>query len=70
MYLELLKRFEGGKTLKVLHPISDMEIEFDPETDKMDINELLDAREKVSDQLLQPDVKSLSQAQIENYNSK
>ena len=70
MYLELLKRFEGGKTLKVLHPISDMEIEFDPETYKMDINELLDAREKVSDQLLQPDVKSLSQAHIENYNSK
>jgi hypothetical protein len=30
MYLELLKRFEGGKTLKHLHPIDDMEIEFDP----------------------------------------
>lgn len=33
MYLELLKRFEGGKSLKILHPISDMEIEFDAETD-------------------------------------
>ena len=33
MYLELMKRFDGGKTLKTLHPINDMEIEFDPETD-------------------------------------
>lgn len=70
MYLELLKRFEGGKTLKTLHPINDMEIEFDPETDQMDIKELMDAREKVNDQLHMPSVKQLSQAQIENYNSK
>lgn len=62
MYLELLKRFEGGKTLKTLHPINDMEIEFDHETDQMDIRELLDAREKVNDQLQKPDVKQLSQA--------
>lgn len=43
MYLELLKRFEGGKTLKQLHPIDDMEIEFDAEDDKIDIKELVDA---------------------------
>ena len=36
MYLELLKRFEGGKTLKTLHPINDMEIEFDAETDQQE----------------------------------
>ena len=47
-----------------------MEIEFDPETDQMDIKELMDAREKVNDQLHMPSVKQLSQAQIENYNSK
>jgi hypothetical protein len=70
MYLELLKRFEGGKTLKTLHPINDMEIEFDPETDQMDIRELLDARDKVSDELLNPHISGLSQAQIENFNAK
>ena len=56
MYLELLKRFEGGKTLKQLHPINDMEIEYDAETDAMDIKELLDAKEKVNDELIKPAV--------------
>lgn len=68
MYLELLKRFQGGKTLKHLDPIKDMEIEYDPETDSMDINELLKAQEKVNDQLIDPEVQKLSQASIENYN--
>jgi hypothetical protein len=27
MYFELLKRFEGGKTIPLLDPINDMEIE-------------------------------------------
>lgn len=29
MYFELLRRFDGGKTLPLLHPIEDMEIESD-----------------------------------------
>ena len=33
-----------------------MEIEYDPETDAMDIKELLDAKEKVSDELMKPAV--------------
>lgn len=37
MYFELLKRFESGNTLKLLDPIEDMEIEFDEETDNLDI---------------------------------
>ena len=44
MYLELLKRFEGGKTMKHLHPIEDMEIEFDADEDTIDIKELVDAK--------------------------
>jgi hypothetical protein len=27
MYFELLRRFEGGQSLPLLHPIEDMEIE-------------------------------------------
>lgn len=52
MYLELLKRFEGGKTLKHLHPIDDMEIEFDPQEDTIDVKELVDAQDKVKEELL------------------
>lgn len=70
MYLELLKRFDGGKTMKVLHPIEDMEIEFDAEEDKIDITELVDAEQKVQEQLAKPQLKELSKAQIENFNSK
>jgi len=47
MFFELLKRFEGGKTLKQLDPIEDMEIEFDEDTDDIDIKELVQAHEKV-----------------------
>lgn len=47
-----------------------MEIEHDAETDAMDIKELLDAKDKVSDELIKPEVSKLSQAQIENYNQK
>tara|TARA_B110000285_G_scaffold233177_1_gene306168 strand:+ start:2587 stop:2805 length:219 start_codon:yes stop_codon:yes gene_type:complete len=54
MYLELLKRFEGGKTLKKLHPIEDMEIEYDADDDEHDIKELVAAKQKVEDELLKP----------------
>jgi len=49
MYTELLKRFDKGKTLKTLDPIEDMEIEFDEDTDELDIKALVDAKEKVKE---------------------
>ena len=54
MYNELLKRFEFGKTLKTLDPIEDMEIEYDEDTDDIDIQQLVDARDKVKDELAKP----------------
>ena len=44
MYMELLKRFDQGKNFKMLDPIEDMEIEYDPDSDSMDIKELVDAQ--------------------------
>jgi len=41
MFMELLKRFDQGNSLKELDPIEDMEIEFDKETDDLDINDLV-----------------------------
>ncbi len=70
MYLELLKRFEGGKSLKKLHPVSEMEIEFDPDCDTSDIHELVRADEKVSEELMKPEMTKLSQAQIEEFSKK
>ena len=43
MYKELLRRFDGGNTLKLLHPIEDMQIEYEPEEDDIDIKELVEA---------------------------
>jgi len=60
--MELLKRFENGKTLKPLDPIEDMEIDYDPDTDELDIKELVSAQEKVSDELHKPNYKSISKA--------
>lgn len=57
MYLELLKRFDGGKSLKLLDPIADMEIEFDEDEDDLDIKELVDARDKIKEELLKPELK-------------
>ena len=51
MFFELLKRFDNGKTLKQLDPIEDMEIEFDEETDELDIKALGEARDKVKEEL-------------------
>lgn len=70
MYLELLKRFDGGKSLKELDPIGDMEIEFDPETDEMDIKALVEAQEKVKEECMKPAFKNISQAQIEMFKTK
>ena len=52
MYMELLKRFDQGNTLKLLDPIQDMEIEYDPdEGDDVDIKQLIEAKEKVATEL-------------------
>lgn len=56
MYMELLKRFDQGKTLKTLHPIKDMEIEYDADEDKMDINKLIEAQDKIKEELLQDEL--------------
>ena len=65
-----MKRFDQGKALKKLHPIDDMEIEYDANEDEHDIKELVAAKDKVDVELLKPKVSNLSQAQLENYNQK
>lgn len=60
MYLELLKRFDGGKSLRELDPIQDMEIEFDQDTDEMNITDLIDAKEKVREESMKPIYKNIS----------
>jgi len=37
LFYELMKRFKWGKEFKPLHPVEDMEIEFDEETEEVDI---------------------------------
>ena len=41
MYLELMSRFDFGRKFNNLHPIEEMEIEYDPDQDKVDISELV-----------------------------
>lgn len=48
--------------MKHLHPIEDMEIEFDADEDTIDIKELVDAKQKVQDELVKPKLKELSGA--------
>ena len=62
MYLELIKRFDGGKSLKLLDPIEDMEIEYDSDVDDMDIKELLSAMNKIKQELKKPAVVQISKA--------
>lgn len=62
MFMELMKRFENGKTLKLLDPIEDMEIEFDKDEDELDITELVNAKEKVEEQLLTTKLNKVSSA--------
>ena len=54
MYIEVLKKFDYGKELRVLDPIEDMEIEYDEKEDDLDISELTKAKEKVREELLNP----------------
>ena len=65
MYMELLKRFENGNSLKVLDPIEDMQIEYDADTDEIDIKELLKAKEDIEVKL--SNTKKVSQTQVEIF---
>ena len=56
--------------MKELDPIDDMEIEYDPDTDKMDIGELIKAKTKIGDELLGQKFDSISQAQMLQYKDK
>jgi hypothetical protein len=47
MYNELMKRFDYGKEIKELHPIEDMEIEFEEDVDTLNIKDLVDAEERI-----------------------
>lgn len=56
MFFELMKRFNYGESLPLLHPIEDMEIE-----DKS-LSELMKAKEKINDKLATYNVKEISSA--------
>jgi hypothetical protein len=43
MFEQLMKRFDYGSVFKELHPIEDMEIEFNENVDDINIKELVDA---------------------------
>jgi hypothetical protein len=43
MFEQLMKRFDFGNQFKELHPIEDMEIEFNENVDEINIKELVDA---------------------------
>mmetsp|Transcript_7991 Transcript_7991/g.13409 ORF Transcript_7991/g.13409 Transcript_7991/m.13409 type:complete len:294 (-) Transcript_7991:23-904(-) len=70
MFLEVLKRFEGGKALKIIDPIEDMEIEYDPQTDDMDIQELVTAKAQIDDELANPRLAQISPAAMEQFSQK
>lgn len=47
MFFELMKRFNNGDSLPILHPVEDMEIEDE------NLEQLLEAKGKVEDDLKQ-----------------
>ena len=67
MYTEVLKKFDYGKELRILDPIEDMEIEYNENEDDLDINELTKAKEKVREELLNPQLSKLSEANQDLY---
>jgi len=75
MFLEIMKRFEFGKTIKILHPLDDMEIEFDKGTeedpgDSVDIKELIQAQEKINEEMMKPEINNIMDMYLEEYNKK
>jgi len=64
MYFELLRRFEGGATLPLLHPIDDMEIESER------LTKLVKAQKDLDDQLGESKLASLPQASQDLFDRK
>lgn len=62
MYLELMNRFDFGRKFNNLNPIEEMEIEFDPDQDKIDIQELVVNEQDLKQQLSQPDLADIPKA--------
>jgi hypothetical protein len=56
MYGEFMKRFDGGKTLPLLDPIEDMEIEDEC------LNRFLESKKKLDTELSLPKFKDISPA--------
>ena len=60
MYLELMKRFDFGNQLKELHPIEDMEIEFVEDVDEINIKDLVDAQERIDEELVKQNLNEVT----------
>jgi len=56
MYFEFLKRFDQGKSIPLLDPINDMEI------DSKTLRKLTASRKTILDELSQNDIKDLNPA--------
>jgi len=65
--MELMKRFNWGRNFKQLHPIDDMEIEFDQENDPEDITKLMGAKDRIQGELAGSDFEGLSEVQQEQF---
>jgi hypothetical protein len=54
MYFELLKRFDQGKSIPILDPVKEMDI------DSKTLSKLLATRKTITDELSQGEIKDLS----------
>lgn len=70
MYMALMQRFEYGAKFNTLHPIEEMEIEYDQTQDKVDIKELVKAQEKVKEKLASPEFESVQTGQVQNFEAR
>lgn len=61
-----MKRFDYGNQFKELHPIEDMEIEYNENVDEINIKELVDAQERIEEELLKPDLNEISKEDLLN----
>lgn len=59
-----MKRFDYGNQFKELHPIEDMEIEFNEIIDEIDIKELVDANERIEEEFLKPELNEISKEDL------
>jgi hypothetical protein len=70
MYLTVLEKFAWGKGLRIMDPIEDMEIEYDETCDELNIRDLVQARRKVEEELLSPQLAAISNASEEVFAKK